>query len=74
LCIIFCIIANDFYIVKINGIFILRKISVRKKKDELAYKSSNTRKANQLSWKIIHNTIIRSNNDQLNIYIKLKIE
>ena len=25
--------------------------------DELAYKSSNTRKANQFSWKIIHNTI-----------------
>ena len=25
--------------------------------DELAYKSSNTRKANQFSWEIIHNTI-----------------
>ena len=25
--------------------------------DEFAYKSSNTRKANQFSWKIIHNTI-----------------
>ena len=25
--------------------------------DELAYKSGNRRKANQFSWKIIHNTV-----------------
>ena len=33
------------------------KLSLRQNMDELAYKSSNTRKANQFSWKIIHNTI-----------------
>ena len=39
--------------------------------DELAYKSSNTRKANQFSWKIIHNTIYTEDYTQYNLYRRL---
>jgi hypothetical protein len=47
--------------------------------DELAYKSSNTRKANQFSWKSIHNTIYTEAKLNIaylhiyNVYVKLII-
>ena len=39
------------------NIYFKKHFQWEKNKDELAYKSRNTRKANQFSWKIIHNTV-----------------